>query len=252
MSRWRRRIQRLSLGARNALEIARFGRLGEPYHAPFDIVSRSSTFKLRHYRGHSTLKAPILLVPPLMVTSEVYDIAADISAVAALLREGVDVWLCDFGIPEEEEGGMDRTLDDHVRAVSECIDFVTDATGQPVHLAGYSQGGMFCYQVAAWRRSRGLASVITFGSPVDIRRNLPNVDEGVAQQLIRMAEAVISRPLAQVDGLPGMFTSTGFKLMSFRKEAGQLVDFVRKLHDRQALEKRESRRLFLGGEGFVA
>ncbi|MEM9073341.1 MAG: alpha/beta fold hydrolase, partial [Myxococcota bacterium] len=176
----------------------------------------------------------------------------DISAVAALLREGVDVWLCDFGIPEEEEGGMDRTLDDHVRAVSECIDFITDATEQSVHLAGYSQGGMFCYQVAAWRRSRGLASVITFGSPVDIRRNLPNVDEGVAQQLIRMAEAVISRPLAQVDGLPGMFTSTGFKLMSFRKEAGQLVDFVRKLHDRQALEKRESRRLFLGGEGFVA
>ena len=31
-----------------------------------------------------------------------------------------------------------------------------------------------------------------------------------------------------------------------------MVDFVRKLHDRQALEKRESRRRFLAGEGFVA
>ena len=29
-------------------------------------------------------------------------------------------------------------------------------------------------------------------------------------------------------------------------------DFLSKLHDRQALEKRESRRRFLGGEGFVA
>ena len=32
----------------------------------------------------------------------------------------------------------------------------------------------------------------------------------------------------------------------------QLVDFVKNLHDRQALEKREAKRLFLGGEGFVA
>jgi len=255
VSRWRTRIQRLSLGARNALEIARFGRLSEPYHAPFDVLARGRVHKLRRYRGREpvgALRAPILLVPPLMVTSEVYDIAPDISAVAALLRGGVDVWLCDFGIPEEEEGGMERTLDDHVRAVGESIDFVRGATGQDVHLAGYSQGGMFCYQAAAWRQSRDLASVITFGSPVDIRRNLPNVDEGAATQLIRAAESLLSRPLDKIEGLPGFFTSTGFKILSVRKEVGQLVDFVRKLHDRQALEKRESRRRFLAGEGFVA
>jgi putative long chain acyl-CoA synthase len=41
-------------------------------------------------------------------------------------------------------------------------------------------------------------------------------------------------------------------MLSPRKEVEQLVDFVRKLHDRQALEKRESRRRFLGGEGFVS
>ncbi len=255
MSRWRTRIQRLSLGARNALEIVRFGRLSEPYHAPFDVLARGRVHKLRRYRGRNpvgALHAPLLLVPPLMVTSEVYDIAPDISAVGALLRGGVDVWLCDFGVPEEEEGGMERTLDDHVRAVSESIDFVRQATGHDVHLGGYSQGGMFCYQAAAWRQSRDLASVIAFGSPVDIRRNLPNVDEGAATQLIRVAETLLSRPLDKIEGLPGVLTSTGFKLLSARKELGQLVDFVRKLHDRQALEKRESRRRFLGGEGFVA
>ncbi len=32
----------------------------------------------------------------------------------------------------------------------------------------------------------------------------------------------------------------------------QLVDFVRNLHDREALEKREAKRRFLGGAGFVA
>lgn len=250
---WRRRIQRLSLGARNALEIARFGRLTEPYRAPYEVVSKSEVSELRRYAStREPSVGPLLLVPPLMVTSEVYDIAPDISAVAALVEAGVDVWLCDFGIPEEAEGGMQRTLDSHVIAVSESIEHIFGETGRPVHLAGYSQGGMFCYQAAAFRRCEGLGSVITFGSPVDIRRNLPNVGEGAAEQLIRLAETILSRPLDRIEGLPGFMTSTGFKLVSVRKEVGQIVDFVRKLHDRQALEKRESRRRFLGGEGFVA
>ena len=35
-------------------------------------------------------------------------------------------------------------------------------------------------------------------------------------------------------------------------EVGQIVDFVKKLHDRSALERREAKRLFLAGQGFVA
>jgi putative long chain acyl-CoA synthase len=47
-------------------------------------------------------------------------------------------------------------------------------------------------------------------------------------------------------------TSTGFKLLSVRKELQQISEFLGKLHDRDALIKRESRRRFLAGEGFVA
>lgn len=255
MSKFRRRLQRFSLGARNALEIARFGRLTEPYRATFDVVHTSKTYRLRRYEGRAQrgkINAPILLVPPLMVTSEVYDIAEDISAVAYLLRSGIDVWLCDFGSPEEEEGGLARTLDDHVRAVSDAIDRVAEMTGNDVHLAGYSQGGMFCYQTAAYRESRNLASVITFGSPVDIHRNVPAIADGPAGELIRSLDAMLRVPFAKLDGVPGDYSSMAFKLVSLRKEVGQVFDFVNKLHDRQALEKRESRRKFLGGEGFVA
>ncbi len=231
------------------------GRLTEPYRAEFDVRHQERRYRLRRYKGQRVQNAadrPILLVPPLMVTSEVYDIAEDISAVVALLRSGVDVWLCDFGEPETIEGGMERTLDDHVGAVIDAVRRVREITGEDVHLAGYSQGGMFCYQAAAYLRSEGLASVITFGSPVDIHRNVPGVVDGVAAQMIEGLQKVLDKPLAELEGLPGFLTSTGFKLLSVRKEAAQLVDFVTKLHDRQALEKRESRRRFLGGEGFVA
>ena len=146
---------------------------------------------------------------------------------------------------------MERTLDDHVRAVAGAVERVRAATGHDVHLAGYSQGGMFCYQAAAFLRSAGLASVIGMGSPVDLHRTVP-IAEDTTERLVAGLRAALAWPLSHMEGLPGFFTSTGFKLLSARKEVKQLVEFVRNLHDRQALEKREAKRLFLGGEGFVA
>src|SRR6476659_6146520 len=114
--RFQKPLRRLAMATQNALEVIRFARLTAPDAAP------------------GALGAPLLLVPPLMVASEVYDISPDVSAVAALARAGVDVWIVDFGAPERLEGGMSRTLDDHVRAVSQAIDHVRRARGRDVHL----------------------------------------------------------------------------------------------------------------------
>ncbi len=251
--RWAKRARRLGLAWQNALEIARAGRLTAPYGAPFEVIHEEHVYRLRRYArtAPQSVAAPLLLVPPLMVASEVYDISPDVSAVAYLTQAGVDVWLVDFGAPEREEGGMSRTLDDHVRAAADAIDRVREATGHDVHVCGYSQGGMFAYQAAAFRHSRNVASLVTMGSPVDLHRNV-QLGEDATERLVGGLRAALSWPLSHIEGLPGFFTSTGFKLLSARKEAKQLVDFVRNLHDRAALEKREAKRLFLGGEGFVA
>src|SRR5581483_10726504 len=116
---------------------------------------------------------PVLLVPPLMMTAEVWDVSPATSAVTSLHGAGVDPWVVDFGHPDREPGGLERTLTDHVLAVSDAVDRVVDATGSDVTLAGYSQGGMFAYQVAAYRRGKGIDSLITFGSPVDTTAPLP-------------------------------------------------------------------------------
>ena len=243
------------MATENALELARLGHFTDPEHAPYKVVHELSIARLRRYGGDQhrpTVEAPVLLIPPLMVTAEIYDVAPDISGVTALTELGLDVWVIDFGSPEEEEGGMTRTLDEHVKAVSESIDFVREVTGHDVHLMGYSQGGMFAYQTAAYRASDGIASLVTFGSPVDIHRNIPLIQDTVAGRMFELAQGAIDAPIDKLEGLPGFLTSNGFKLLAVHKEVGQLVDFVRKLHDRQALEKREARRRFLGGEGFVA
>src|SRR5205823_12373936 len=95
--KWGRRLRRIGLAWQNALEIARAGRLTAPYGAPFEVVHDERVYKLRRYERTAALSVaePLLLVPPLMVASEVYDISPDVSAVAYLAREGIDAWLVD-------------------------------------------------------------------------------------------------------------------------------------------------------------
>ena len=164
-------------------------------------------------------------------------------------EHGVDPWVVDFGAPEHEEGGLERTLADHVVAVSEPSTGCASATGADVHLGGYSQGGMFCYQAAAYRRGEGIDSVVTFGSPVDTRGALPfGIPEEVAESAARRAR----RACFGAPRVPAWASRTGFRLLDPVKSLRQRVDFVRQLHDREALLPRERQRRFLQGEGWVA
>jgi putative long chain acyl-CoA synthase len=138
------------------------------------VVAEERVFKLRRYYPGTNDGAPaVVLVPPLMLATEIYDVSRRSSAVTILHEHGADPWVVDFGAPERERGGLERTLGDHVLAVSEAVDRVRAQTGRDVHLGGYSQGGMFAYQVAAFRRNDGLASLITFGSSVDTLQGSP-------------------------------------------------------------------------------
>ncbi len=251
------RLGRLRAGASNALELLREGRVSTPWAAPYSVLHTQDTYRLRRYIGDpepgvEPISGPVLLVPPLMIASEIYDISPDLSAVHWLLRHGADVWLVDFGAPEKQAGALQRTLDDHVLAVSDAIDRVSAATGEEVHLAGYSQGGMFVYQCAAFRKSRGVRSLITFGSPVDVHRNLPKIRDDVAGALLEGPGRYLLQPAKMLDALPGYLSMTGFKVLSGSKEIRQILDLVKVLPNREAMEKRELQRRFLGGEGFVA
>ncbi len=252
----RRVAKRVSMGAQNAMELVRLGRLTPRDDTPYEILHVGDIYRLRRYTLQDNpevprVGGPLLLIPPLMLTAEIYDVSPELSAVTRLRDNGIDAWTIDFGAPEDEEGGMHRTLDDHVKAVAEAVGVVRELTGKDVHLAGYSQGGMFAYQAAAFLRSKGLASLITFGSPVDIHANAP-FNSTAAERLALATRKMVELSLERIEGIPGTLSSVGFRILTPGKEALQLFDFVRKLHDRNALAKRETRRRFLGGEGFVA
>jgi putative long chain acyl-CoA synthase len=247
-----RPVTRLGSAAQNALEVARFGGLTTDEEAsPFEVAAEHRVYKLRHYfpgTDGADPGPPVLLVPPMMLAADVYDVAPNSSAVAILREQGSDPWVVDFGAPEREEGGLERTLADHVLAVSDAVERVHELTGRDVHLGGYSQGGMFCYQTAAYRRGEGIDSVITFGSPVDTRQAMPF---GIPERFASDA-AELFADLFRVWSLPAWASRTGFRLLDPVKTLRGQAEFIMHLHDREALLRRERQRRFLEGEGWVA
>jgi len=243
-------VTRVGAAAQNALEVARFGGLATAEQpAPYEVIAEERVFRLRRYYPGTNEDAPaVVLVPPLMLAADVYDVSRRSSAVTTLHEHAVDPWVIDFGAPEHEKGGLERTLTDHVLAVSEAVDCVREVTGRDVHLGGYSQGGMFVYQAAAYRRNDGLASLITFGSPVDTRQGAPF---GIPGQLAVEVAEVLAFAF-RGGGVPAWFSRNGFLLLDPVKSARNRLEFLLQLHDREALLPRERQRRFLGaGAGRV-
>src|SRR6201981_3664285 len=234
-----RPVGRLIATAQNGLEVIRYGGLETgTVPSPFQIIQSVPMYRLRRYFPPDTRPGakrpgpPVLMVHPMMMSADMWDVTSDDGAVGILHAAGIDPWVIDFGSPDKVEGGMDRNLADHVVALSEAIDTVKQVTGRDVHLAGYSQGGMFAYQTAAYRRSKDLASIIAFGAPVDTLAALPmNMPPSLAPAAADfMADHVFSR----ID-IPGWLARTGFQMLDPIKTAQSRLEIPRPRADSGAL-----------------
>lgn len=245
-------LRRLEATGRNTAEMIRYGGLetGEDY-SPYEVLSSHRMYRLRRYFPADLPQGrpAMVLVPPLMMTADMYDVAPHTSAVAALHSAGVDVWVVDFGQPEKEPGGLERNIADHVIAVSEAVEEVRGATGRDIVLGGQSQGGMFSYQAAAYRRGEGIDSLITFGSPVDTRAPLPVPLS--RETAVRLAQGLLDTGLIRHLSVPGWAMRTGTRMLTPVKAARGRLAFLMQLHDREALLRTERQRRFLDSEGWT-
>jgi putative long chain acyl-CoA synthase len=240
---------RLLATAVNGAEYLRYGGLRtEADPAPFDVVTTQPVYRLRHYFPAAPADRPaVLLVPPLMQVAEVWDISPATSAVRMLHQHGVDPWVVDFGDPAREPGGADRDVTDHVVAVSDAVARIHHDTGRDVHILGYSQGGLFAYQAAAYRRCRAVGSVITLGSPIGFHSTEKFLPERVLWQI-----ADLQRPLLQRTGVPRTFVAQAFKWAQPQQQIMSKIEYVKALHDRDALLPREPQRKFLEDGAWVS
>ena len=128
-----RPVERLIATVQNGLEVLRLGGLETgTVPSPFQTVESVPMYKLRRYfppdsrGGRSPVGPPVLMVHPMMMSADMWDITREDGAVGILHANGLDPWVIDFGEPDKAEGGM-RRHQGLQRHGEQAVDFVAVA-----------------------------------------------------------------------------------------------------------------------------
>lgn len=157
-------ILRVYNGARKMFN----GGLTQFKHTPSRLLIDQGLFTLRRYNQPKSVgrRIPIILIPPLMVKPEVYDLSPERSFVRFLLKRDYDIYLMDFGVPTAREHRIG--FNDYTAFVHKSVKKVMDvAHSNQVTLVGYCMGGVFANIYAALDRRKLVRNVIGLGVPSD-------------------------------------------------------------------------------------
>lgn len=138
---------------------------------PKDIVHREGTARLYRFRRPSDRpvksRVPVLLVPSLINRWYILDLRAGASVVAAL-AEHLDVWLLDWGVPEDEDRYLE--WDSILKKIGRCVRLIQRTANTPkVSLLGYCMGGTLA---GIWTalHPENIASFVNLAGPFDFSK----------------------------------------------------------------------------------
>jgi len=129
--------------------------------------------KLVLYRYHALPDVPKKQIPLLIVYALVNrpymtDLQEDRSTVKGLLATGQDVYLIDWGYPDQADHSI--TLDDYINGyIDRCVDYICHTHNLPsLNILGICQGGTLslCYTALHGSKVKNLVTMVT---PVDFK-----------------------------------------------------------------------------------
>lgn len=170
-ARLQREVERTMLRTRNGLRLLggeRFVRTGV---TPKDVVWRARKAELWRYHaiGPRRYRTPLLLYIGLVSRSYIVDLHDGNSLVQRLLVAGFDVFVLDWGVPDEADAanGLDvYALDMLPRAIRATL----RASGErEVNLMAYCMGGCLTLAMMGVRDDLPIRSLLTMATPVDYR-----------------------------------------------------------------------------------
>jgi len=166
LARVHRDVERSILRARNGVRYATTkANVGA---TPKDVVWRRDRAELWRYRSDTGIRyaQPVVIVHSLVSRSYILDLRPGSSAVEFLLGRGLDVYMLDWGVPDERDA--DNSLATYVdEYLPRAVDAAMRESGaEEVTLAGYCLGGTFASLYAAGRDAP-VRNVVLMASPVD-------------------------------------------------------------------------------------
>jgi polyhydroxyalkanoate synthase subunit PhaC len=224
LDRVRRDVERNALRARNGLKLV--GGLDRPGVGltPKDVVWQRGRTQLWHYRNDDVRHSPpLLIVFSLVSRSYVLDLTPGNSFVEHLLAAGFDVYLLDWGEPDERDAAntLEDYVDDYIPAGIERVRQVSGA--DEVTMVGYCFGGDLALLHAAHSPGSPLRSLTVLATPVDFRHMGPLAD------LFRVGGLEVSSVLDAHGNVPPSVVLRGFRALTPTAEVTRYVTLWERL-----------------------
>ena len=135
---------------------------------PAEVIYEEGALRLLHYapRQATTHPTPVLCIPSLINRYYVLDLIPERSLVLALLEQGLDVYMIDWGTATAAD--RFRTLDSYVAGLlRRCVQEVQARAGiKAVTMLGYCMGGLFALAYAVLF-PREVALLVNMAGPVN-------------------------------------------------------------------------------------
>ncbi len=219
-----------------------YGGLADLRPMPRTLIDEGTLREVYHYRPAARASEhgdPVLLVTPLAAPAICYDLRRGCSLVEHLVTEGRRTYVVEYGAVSfrDRNLGMEHWIEEVVpTAIREAS---AHAGGRPVHVVGWSLGGVFALLAAADDVSLPIASITALGSPFDVRE-VPMV--APLRPLLNLTDGrgAITRLYQAAGGAPQPLVRWAFQLSSFQKLVTKPLAMARNLDDADYLAQIEA------------
>ncbi len=171
-----RDLERSILRARNGIRYVRGSHRPKLGVTPKDVIWKRDKAQLWRYRSTAvTVHQPVVIVTSLVSRSYILDLLPGSSSVEFLRDAGFDVYMIDWGIPDELDAA--NTFETYVdEYLPRAIDAVRDSSGaDEVTLLGYCLGGVLSFLYASGRHPAPVRNLALLATPLDMTAMGPMV-----------------------------------------------------------------------------
>lgn len=187
-------------------------------------------------------RLPVLLVPTLGAPPECFDLRHGNSLVQHLLGSGVRTYLVDFG--RERFSDRDLALERWVELIlpRTIREVSADAGGRPVHLVGWSLGGILAALSVANDAGLPVHTISVIAGPFDLHRMRLRGTLGQLAPMAELSGGFLQAALAQALTTPVVapIVRGGMRLLALPQELRYPATLLANLHDREALAQLEA------------
>ena len=218
-----------------------YGGLADLRPMPRTLIDDGPQREVYHYRPQKRTREigdPVLLVTPLAAPSLCYDLRRGCSLVEHFVQQGRPTYLVEYGeiAFKNRRLGLEHWVDE---VVPEAIKSVSEHTGgRPVHVIGWSLGGIFASLAAADRPDLPIASLTVVGTPFDVTK-VPMV--APLRPILRLTDGGLVTQLYRVLGAaPKPLVRRAFQLSSGTKMITKPLAILQNLDDSEWLAQIEA------------